>query len=44
MLLKLNYFIPYQGRIYVANDYPTNARTILIVNQKLQISGQIIFE
>ena len=30
-----------QGRIYVANEYPTFARTMLIVGQKLIVSRQI---
>ena len=29
-----------QGRIYVANDYPTFARTTLMVCQKIRISRQ----
>ena len=33
-----------QGRIYVANDYPIFARTILIVCQKSRISRQNFFE
>ena len=33
-----------QGRIYVANEYPTVVRTILIVRQKLRISRQIILD
>ena len=34
----------FQGRIYAANDYPTFARTILIVCQKSRISRQNYFE
>ena len=30
-----------QGHIYVANEYPTFARTIFIVCQKLRISREI---
>ena len=33
-----------QGRVYVANEYPTVVRTELIVCQKLRISCQIIFD
>ena len=29
-----------QGRIYVANQYPTSARTMLMVGQKLTFSCQ----
>ena len=38
-------FIPYlttQGRIYVANEYPTFTKTMLMVGQKLTFSHQII--
>ena len=30
-----------QGRIYVANEYPTFARTMSLVSQKLTFSRQI---
>ena len=30
-----------QGRIYVANEYPTFARTMLMVGQKLTFTRQI---
>ena len=33
-----------QGRIYVANEYPTFARAILIVCHKITISRQNFFE
>ena len=33
--------IPLQGRIYVANEYPTFARTMSMVGQKLTFSRQI---
>ena len=31
-----------QGRIYVANEHPTYARNVSIVDQKLKILGQIV--
>ena len=31
-----------QGRIYVANENPTSARNMSILNYKLKILGQII--
>ena len=37
-------FVSNQGRIYVAIEYPTFARTILIVCQKLRISRQNYLE
>mgnify|MGYP001803681361 CR=1 FL=1 len=43
MIFKI--FAPFsqtsQGRIYVANEYPTFARTMLIVGQKLIVLRQI---
>ena len=34
-------FFNHQGRIYVANEYPTYARNMLFDNRKLKISGPI---
>ena len=35
--------VPMQGRSYVANEYPTFARTMSMVGQKVTFSRQITF-
>ena len=39
--MKSDFNTLYQGRIYVANEYPTYAKSMSIVNQKLKIYGRI---
>ena len=41
MSLQLLFYASTQGRIYVANEYPTFARTMSIVSQKLTFSRRI---